>query len=220
MVATNPSPCPLPGAQCGAEAIQSRCAVGLVSNIAGAAAVPDSETHATRADFCSTAGGEERVDGVVHAQYIWCLRYIDSPVLRDRDTTDNQTLDERLYYTTDANMDVTALLASGSRDVVERYVYDPYGRIEVLTGSGNPDPGGWDDFENEILFTGHRLNPETGLYHARHLAYHPSLGRFMQRYNTVSLLCGFIGGTRILPECRSETNIALLRVNKMRKQFE
>ncbi len=55
MVATNPSPCPLPGAPSGAEETQSRCAAGLVGNMPGAAVVPDSETHATRTDFCSTA---------------------------------------------------------------------------------------------------------------------------------------------------------------------
>ena len=43
-------------------------------------------------------------------QWVWSARYIDAPVLRDRDTTGNQEFDERLYYTTDANFNVTALV--------------------------------------------------------------------------------------------------------------
>jgi len=49
-------------------------------------------------------------------QYVWSLRYIDTPVLRDEnkdpesdDTCDDGDPDERLYYTHDANMNVTAL---------------------------------------------------------------------------------------------------------------
>ena len=86
-------------------------------------------------------------------QYVWSLRYIDAPILRDEngnadgDCTDDPG-DERLYYTTDANtclpkpacrtgrpwrrqMNVTALTNTGG-DAQERYVYDPYGNVAVL----------------------------------------------------------------------------------------
>ncbi len=189
MVATKPSSCPLPGAPSGTEAIPSPCAAGLAGNMPGAAVVSDSEPHATRTDFCSSASRQvvegqraedagAAADPGVYAQYIWCLRYIDSPVRRDRDENSDGELNEQMYYVTDANMNVTMLV--GNFDI-QRYRYDPYGRVEVLTGSGDPAPGEWEIFENEILFTGNRLNPETGLYHARHREYHPSLGRFMQR---------------------------------------
>lgn len=66
-------------------------------------------------------------------QYVWSLRYIDAPVLRDRDADgDSETgdlgvtdsgLEERLYYATDANMNVT-LLVNTDGSVAERYVYD------------------------------------------------------------------------------------------------
>jgi len=46
--------------------------------------------------------------------------YVDAPVLRDRDSDDDGTLDETVYYTTDANMNVTALVerrgTEGQRD--------------------------------------------------------------------------------------------------------
>ncbi len=123
----------------------------------------------------------------LYAEYVWCVRYIDSPIVRFRDsnaddgeTAPDGTLDETLYYTTDANMNVTALVAPGSGDVVERYVYDPYGRAAVL--DGNWQPIAWSDSKrNEIRFTGHRFNPTTGTYHARNREYHPALGRWMQR---------------------------------------
>ena len=80
--------------------------------------------------------------------------------------------------------------------VVERYRYDPYGRVTVLDGedgidpdttAGEPDeewstdPNNASDYENEILFCGYRYDPETALYHVRHRMYHPTLGRWLQR---------------------------------------
>ncbi|MCC5829352.1 MAG: RHS repeat-associated core domain-containing protein, partial [Phycisphaeraceae bacterium] len=143
----------------------------------------DPENPDKRIDYYHNAGWqvvEERVDGDVHAQYLWCLSYIDTPVLRWRDTTGNEELDETLYYTVDANKNVTALINAATGNVVERYLYDPYGRVMVLDD-------GWDSIawsasrKNEILFAGYRYNPETGYYHVRHRELHPMLGRFMQR---------------------------------------
>ena len=75
--------------------------------------------------------------------------------------------------------------------VVERYAYDPYGQVTVLDGESGYDADGsvteWSadaggsDWGNEIRFAGHRLDPESGLYHVRRRMYHPTLGRLMQR---------------------------------------
>ena len=47
----------------------------------------------------------------VSEQYVWDLRYIDTPILRDRNYIFTaREFDETLYYTTDANMNVTALV--------------------------------------------------------------------------------------------------------------
>jgi len=147
----------------------------------------------------------------VEMQYVWSPRYIDAPVLRDRDTDASTAtgdlgkadsgLDERLFYVTDANFNVTALVQGTPGDadlgkVLERYVYDPYGKVLVLNGADGVDPdttAGGDDEEwttdtdgasdvaNEILFCGYRLDAETSLYHVRHRMYHPTLGRWLQR---------------------------------------
>jgi hypothetical protein len=77
-------------------------------------------------------------------QYVWSLRYIDSPVLRDRNADANNStgilgkassgLEERLYYQTDASMNVTALV-NPSGTVVERYTYSPYGNVTRYSGA-------------------------------------------------------------------------------------
>jgi len=64
------------------------------------------------------AGAPESLQPKV--QYVWSQRYIDSPVLRDRDTTGNDELDETLYYATDANFNVTALTDTGGRRQASR----------------------------------------------------------------------------------------------------
>ncbi len=59
---------------------------------------------------------------------------MDTPVLRWRDLDgdgDFDGSDETLYYTTDANHNVTALV-DDSGTVIERYVYDAYGEVTVL----------------------------------------------------------------------------------------
>ncbi len=134
-------------------------------------------------------------------QFVWSTRYIDSPILRE-DFTVYGVMDGRIYYLTDANFNVTALVDEVEVDswqVVERYAYDPYGSVTVLDGGpGDPDnpatePGGegdteWDadpngvsDHLNPILYCGYYYDLETGLYHVRNRSYHPHLGRWVQR---------------------------------------
>ena len=77
-------------------------------------------------------------------------------------------------------MNVTAVLDT-SGNVVERYMYDPYGNVTVLDADWSSDDDGASDVSNEILYAGYRYDTETGLYHVRHRMYHPTLGRWMQR---------------------------------------
>ncbi|MCG3180448.1 MAG: hypothetical protein BIFFINMI_02809 [Phycisphaerae bacterium] len=122
----------------------------------------------------------------VHVQYVWSQRYIDAPVLRDRDTVAGgdlgkaaSGLDERLYYTNDANMNVTSLVDVNGA-VVERYDYTPYGVVTIYDGT-------WTDirtaslFDNQVLYCGYRFDPETELYQVRNRYYHAPLGRWISR---------------------------------------
>ncbi len=109
------------------------------------------------------------------ARYVWSPVYVDAMVLRDWDTADDGTLDERLWVQQDANFNVTALVDDNG-DVVERYAYDPYGVVTVLT----PSFGSWSassyDFEH-----GHQgtfFDSVAGLNYVRNRWYSPALMRW------------------------------------------
>ncbi|HPD46834.1 MAG TPA: RHS repeat-associated core domain-containing protein [Anaerohalosphaeraceae bacterium] len=62
--------------------------------------------------------------------------------------------------------------------MVERYVYDVFGAVNVYDGSGTPlDESA---YGNPYMFTGRRYDDETGLYYYRARMYAPDLGRFLQ----------------------------------------
>jgi RHS repeat-associated protein len=115
-------------------------------------------------------------------QWVWDLRYVDAPVLRDENKDGDgdcvDGTDERLYYLQDANFNVTALVTPAGA-VAERYAYDPYGNAAVFTSAWVTQAP--TVYNNEILFGGYRLNQETSLYLSRNRDYHPTLGRWLQR---------------------------------------
>lgn len=69
-------------------------------------------------------------------------------------------------------------LTDGQGSVVERYEYDPYGKLTIYDANDsvliNSAIG------NIYYFTGREYDFETGLYHYRARSLHPGLGRFMQ----------------------------------------
>jgi RHS repeat-associated protein len=77
----------------------------------------------------------------------------------------------------DANHNVTALINT-SGQVLERFVYDPYGKFTVLTSAwaNTSDAYGW-----RYFFQGGRWDPVTGLYNFRFRDYSPTLGRWMEQ---------------------------------------
>ena len=79
-----------------------------------------------------------------------------------------------------SNMNVTALIEPDG-DVIERYLYDPYGRVTVLDTDFSADADNKSDYDNQILYCGYRFDPETGLYHVRNRMHHPTLGRWILR---------------------------------------
>jgi len=114
------------------------------------------------------------------AQYVWHPYYIDAPALRWYDSdTDGQSVAEH-YYTHDANFNVTAVM-NNSGTVLERYHYSPYGAVTILNDDFTPDDDGLSDIANPYLYTGRRLDAETGLYYYFARYYHAQLGRFINR---------------------------------------
>jgi hypothetical protein len=96
---------------------------------------------------------EERVGASTSAesQHVFGPRYVDELILRDRDTTGSGSLNERLYYLQDANLNVTALVNTAGT-AQERYVYEPYGEVDVFTGAwGARGPS---SYANRFMSTG------------------------------------------------------------------
>ena len=96
----------------------------LVSGVPGGIDFPVLEERIRDESFSPLPVGE---GSGVKVQYIWSPVYVDALVLRDRDSNGDGTLDERLYVAQDANYNVTVLF-DNSGNVVERYVYDPFGQ--------------------------------------------------------------------------------------------
>src|SRR5262249_15035844 len=110
-------------------------------------------------------------------QEVWSPVYIDALVLRDRSTANNGTLDERLFAQQDGNWNMTALInTSGS--VVERYVYDPYGKQTVLDANWNTRSGS--SYAFVIGFQGARLDITSGVISERFRDLSATLGRWIQ----------------------------------------
>ena len=114
-----------------------------------------------------------------HRQFVWSVRYTDALVRRDTNTNEDDLCDdETLYALGDANFNTTALVnAAGT--VLERYVYDPYGRVTVMDGAWTARSGSL--YESTVLFAGYWRDSETGLYHVRNRMYHVRLGLWLQR---------------------------------------
>ena len=123
---------------------------------------------------------EERVDSSTspNRQFVWGLRYIDDCILRDRDTSGDGVLDERLYALQDGNWNVTAV-CDESGDVQERYAYTAYGE-PVFLSAGFVEQSG-SSFGWEVLFTGQRWDGGSGLFLLRHRVWNSSIGKWHQR---------------------------------------
>ncbi|MEZ6061399.1 MAG: RHS repeat-associated core domain-containing protein [Planctomycetaceae bacterium] len=101
-------------------------------------------------------------------------------MLRTRDTDANGSLDETLYALQDANWNITAL-ADTSGTIVERFVYDAYGRSTVLEADFTADGDGISDYAWEYRFTSREHDAETGMHYFRARYYHDGIGRFIGR---------------------------------------
>mgnify|MGYP000858361248 CR=1 FL=1 len=113
-------------------------------------------------------------------QYVWSRRYIDAPVLRDKNTdVDGLCDDERIYYLGDANFNITTLISTAG-DAVERYVYSPYGVLTIYDATW-ANVRSASSYANAYTYTGRQLDTETGLYYYRARVYAAQLGRFASR---------------------------------------
>lgn len=105
---------------------------------------------------------EEQIGGITEATYVYG-RNIDEVVIMERGG-------ETYYYHTNSLGSVIAL-TDGTGTEVERYNYDAYGLPSIHNSAVN----------NPYMFTGRRIDQETGLYYYRARQYSANLGRFLQR---------------------------------------
>ncbi len=127
---------------------------------------------------------ETRTDGTassnVTSQTVWSAAYINAVVLQDTYSAGVIQPNSRLYFLQDANWNTTAIvgLSRSSWQVIQRYVYSPYGTVTTLDAGWMPQgtPPGISN-----LYQGMALDPVTGLYYARNRNYSPSLGRWISQ---------------------------------------
>ena len=98
-------------------------------------------------------------------------------MLRDRDTDNNGTLDERLCVIQDANWSVSAICGPTGL-LSQRIFYSPYGVVRFCTASASNSTN---VFDIEVLFTGIMRASGTDFYIYRNRFYNPPLGCFASR---------------------------------------
>jgi len=123
---------------------------------------------------------ELRVDSSVfpQRQFVWGPRYADDLVLRDRDTSANGTLDERLYGLQDWNWGMAAV-AGATGGVLERYHYDTFGVSTALAPTFGSR--GTSSYDWRHRHAGRAVDPDTRLVDMRLRHYTLRLGRFLER---------------------------------------
>ncbi|MDZ7619829.1 MAG: RHS repeat-associated core domain-containing protein [Patescibacteria group bacterium] len=109
--------------------------------------------------------------------------YIDEPVMMVDETALGSTGagSEEAYYYHQNSLYSVASITDASGAVVERYAYSAYGKPFFLDSAANPLDPQASTIGNPYLFTGRRLDEETGLYCYRARMYDPELGRFVSR---------------------------------------
>jgi RHS repeat-associated protein len=120
---------------------------------------------------------EQNAGGVPQATYAYG-NYVDEVLTMERG---GQT-----YYYHQNGLWSPYALTDPRGNVIERYTYDAYGGVIVLDGSYNPLAlNSWGTphsaVGNPYLFTGRKLDEETGLYFYRARYYDAAKGRFLQR---------------------------------------
>ena len=104
--------------------------------------------------------------------------YVDEPVLLAVGAGTSETK----YYYHQNNLYSVAALTNQAGTVVERYAYTAYGKPLFCDPNGNTlTDQQKSGVGNPFLYTGRRLDPETGLYYYRARYYDAGLGRFIGR---------------------------------------
>lgn len=113
---------------------------------------------------------EERVNGVTTATYVFGIQKDEIIQMSKAGST---------YYFLLDGLGSVSKIVDVNGNIVESYSYDPYGRIFMYDGAGNPLSDS--AISNCYFFTGRKYEKEVGLYYYRARYYSPDLGRFLSR---------------------------------------
>lgn len=114
----------------------------------------------------------------VFGQQIDHVLMMEAPDYGDVDSDSNTTEVLRFHYHSQLIGSVTQVTGP-SETVVEKYLYDPYGKPTIKSGAGTTISAS--AIRSPYLFTGRQLDEESGLYYYRARMYSADLRRFIQR---------------------------------------
>ena len=104
---------------------------------------------------------------------IWRMERKDTPYY------DESFQEQYFYFLRDRIGNITEV-TNFVGDVVQRYVYDVFGKITIFDGDGNQITASSEKYlENPFTFTGREYDRETGLYYYRARYYDPEVGLFL-----------------------------------------
>ena len=104
---------------------------------------------------------------------IWRMERKDTPYY------DESFQEQYFYFLRDRIGNITEV-TNFVGDVVQRYVYDAFGKITIFDGDGNQITSSSGKYlENPFTFTGREYDAETGLYYYRARYYDPETGLFL-----------------------------------------
>ena len=154
---------------------------GSPSSSSSSSANANSSSSSSNANSPSSSGSSLVVvtSGEAEIQYVWGARpnHHDELILRDRDTSGNSVLDERLYCLMDY-YDPTSILDTNG-DVVERYRFSAFGVRTIFSPTWAEQSASSFDFD--FGFHGQFLEVESGYYDYGFRYYSPELGRWVNR---------------------------------------
>jgi RHS repeat-associated protein len=115
-------------------------------------------------DFYYSMGGqilEEYVGGQKSVSNVFSPVYVNAILLRDRDTNGDGTLDQRVYFSQDANFNTTGVIST-TGTVLQYQAYNSYGVVRFMDDAWSPV--GSDGYAQKNLYQGMMFDAVIGWY--------------------------------------------------------
>ena len=120
-------------------------------------------------------------ENALNARYVHGGK-VDEPLRMERDISPyrNESFPEQYFYYHKDRLGSITEITNSIGEVVQRYVYDSFGRVTIYDNQGNEITASSNKYlENPFTYTGREYDVETGLYYYRARYYNPETGRFI-----------------------------------------